>query len=185
MKATEFLIESPNLAPLTLKTDNPGGEWLQHKREDTESAGRRPSGRYNVMGSTTGWYNREAFLPVKLLAQIPGTNNEQSNVRQDDLDWLVDFMGKNGKLPDADWHEFNEYAPQVVIGQDGVPYVNEGNHRIMAAAKLGFSGLPVEIKYFNGGEQVKGKLHPDQIKKYDDQAKQLGITFGSYNRKDK
>jgi hypothetical protein len=179
------IITEANLPGLTLKTDNPGGQWLVDKREESEQEGKRPSGRYSILGSTTGWFNREAFIPVKQLAKIKGTNNEQSNVRQDDLDWLVDFMGTNGKLPDADWHEFNEYAPMVVIGQDGVPYVNEGNHRIMAAAKLGFSGLPVEIKYYNGGEEVDGLLSPVQVTKYDNQAKQLGITYGSYSRKDK
>lgn len=186
MKIREILTESalPSLPPLSLKTDNPGGRWLVDNREDSEREGRRPSGRYKILGSTTAWYNREAFLPVKLLAKIPGTNNEQSNVRQDDLDWLVDFMGTNNKLPDADWHEFNEYAPMVVIGQDGVPYVNEGNHRIMAAAKLGFTGLPVEIKYYNGGEQEDGILSPEKVQKFDNQAKQLGITYASYKRKD-
>lgn len=183
MRYSEILSEA-NLPSLTLKTDNPGGEWLEHKREDTEREGRRPSGRYNILGSTTGWYNREAFLPVKLLAKIPGTNNEQANVRQADLDWLTDHMGKTGKLPPAEWHEFNEYAPMVVIGQDGVPYVNEGNHRIMAAAKLGFTGLPVEIKYYNGGEIEDGILSPDKVQTFDNQAKQLGISYGSYNRKD-
>ena len=184
MRLHQILKESA-LPSLTLKTDNPGGQWLLDKQEGSEQEGKRPSGRYKILGSTTGWYNREAFIPVSVLAKIKGTNNEQSNVRQDDLDWLVDFMGKNGKLPDADWHEFNEYAPMIVIGQDGVPYVNEGNHRIMAAAKLGFSGLPVDIKYYNGGEQAKGPMHPDAVQKFDSQAKQLGITWASYNRKDK
>tara|TARA_B100000929_G_scaffold291163_1_gene288552 strand:+ start:723 stop:1271 length:549 start_codon:yes stop_codon:yes gene_type:complete len=180
VKAHEILNEAAKLAPLTLKTDNPGGKWLQHKREDTESEGRRPSGRYNVMGSTTGWYNREAFIPVDVLKDIPGTNQEQSNVRQSDLDWLTDFMGKHGKLPDADWHEFNEYAPMVVVGQDGKPFVNEGNHRIMAAAKLGFYALPVEIKYYNGGEQEKGMLNPNSVQKYDSLIQKMGITYGNY-----
>ena len=46
-----------------------------------------------------------------------------------------------------------------------------GNHRIMAAAELGWRELPVEIKYFDGGERIEsGPLHPSKIK----------LTDGSY-----
>lgn len=179
MKIRELLCEYV-VAQLSLKTDNPGGRWLDEKREDSEMSGRRPSGRYNVMGSTTGWYNREAFIPIEVLKGIPGTNQEQKTVRKDSLEYLVAYMDKHGKLPDAEWHQFNEYAPMVVVDQDGVPFVNEGNHRIMAAAEVGFKALPVEIKYFNGGEQEDGLLHPDKVAKYDSDVQKQGFTYGKY-----
>lgn len=168
------------LQPLRLKTDNPGGEWLEHKKEDTISGGRRPSGRFTVLGSTTAWFNREAFVPVDLLKKIPGTNQEQKNIRADSLEYLKQYMDKHGKLPDADWHEFNEYAPFIVVDQEGAPYVNEGNHRIMAAAELGFKVLAVEIKYFNGGETEQGILHPENVLQYDRTSISQGFGFGKY-----
>lgn len=168
------------LPPLRLKIDNPGGRWLEDKKEYTESSGKRPSGRYNILGSTTGWYNREAFIPISVLSKIPGTNQEQENIRVSSLEYLIDYMDKKGKLPDAEWHQFNEYAPMIVIDQEGVPYVNEGNHRIMAANKIGFKMLPVEIKYFNGGESVPGILSPEKVKDYDSKMQSLGFGFGKY-----
>lgn len=184
MKINDILMES-GFSPLSLKVDNPKGSWLEDKRKYSEENGRRPSGRLNILGSTTGWFNREAFIPVSLLKNIKGTNDEQKKVRQSDLDWLVNFMGEHGKLPDADWHEFNEYAPMIVIGQDGIPFVNEGNHRIMAADKLGFVALPVEIKYYNGGELEKGILSPDKVSEYDTKMRDAGVFYGRYKPENK
>ena len=40
----------------------------------------------------------------------------------------------------------------------------KGNHRIMAAAALGWKSLPVEIKYFDGGDTVEsGPLYPKKL----------------------
>jgi hypothetical protein len=51
-----------------------------------------------------------------------------------------------------------------MVAYNGEAWVNEGNHRIMAAAKLGWSELPVEIKYFDGGEWIEdGPLYPPKI----------------------
>jgi hypothetical protein len=178
MKLLE-LFESSR-SQLTLKIDNPGGDWLANKIADTKAGGKRPSGRYNILGSTTAWFNREAFIPTEILASIKGTNQEQQNVRKDSLDFLISYMKTHKKLPDADWHEHNEYAPFIVVDQDGVPYVNEGNHRIMAAKAAGFKGLPVEIKYFNGGEQQYGPLSPQSVITYDNNLRTAGIWYGNY-----
>lgn len=163
---------------LVLKRDNPGGQWLADKQACTLESGRRPSGRYNILGSTTGWYSRYAFVPVDVLVEIPGTNQEQSNVRNDSLEYLVKYMDTHGKLPDTGSGE--EYVPMIVVDQDGKPWVNEGNHRIMAAKQLGFYTLPVEIKYYNGGEDKPGKLNPAAVKKYDSLILKMGYGFGKY-----
>jgi GNAT superfamily N-acetyltransferase len=57
-----------------------------------------------------------------------------------------------------------EYAPFVNVAWNGEAWVNDGNHRIMAAAALGWKDLPVQISYFDGGERIKsGAMYPERI----------------------
>jgi hypothetical protein len=152
-----------------LDVDNPGGDWLKENREYSESRGYLPSGAPKSFGKVTAvWRKPEklndtapVYLPVSMLAKLPGVMGEQSNVRENDLNWLVDHMGKTGKLPKTDGRE---YHPFITVDHRGMPFVSEGNHRIMAAAKLGWDYLPVEVRYFNGAENVDGPLHPDRLK---------------------
>lgn len=161
-----------------LDVDNPGGDWLKENREYSESRGYLPSGAPKSFGKTTAVWREPnsndiapVYLPVSMLAQLPGVMGEQRNVRSHDLDWLVDHMGKTGKLPKIDGRE---YKPFITVDHRGRPFVSEGNHRIMAAAKLGWDYLPVEVRYFNGAEDVDGPLHPDRIKAMQPPKKQIG-----------
>jgi hypothetical protein len=160
MKISEIITES------TLRTDVPNTDWLQDKQEYAQ---RRGLDRWGVpyMGSTTAWFTGTVQVPVSILKHIPGMRQEQQNVRADDLAWLTDHMKKTGKLPlVGEPGSEHEYAPFVMVAHDGSAWVNEGNHRIMAAAALGWKSLPVEVKYFDGGEQVKsGAMYPGRIAK--------------------
>ena len=99
--------------------------------------------------------------PVDILRRLPGMRGEQKNVRQQDLEAIVKIMKDTGKLP---LHQDQEYAPFINVAYDGSAWVNEGNHRIMAAAQLGWKELPVQISYFDGGERVKsGPMYPGRI----------------------
>lgn len=154
--------------PGVLDVDNPGGDWLKENREYSESRGYMPSGAPKSFGKTTAvWREPKSneiapvYLPVSMLSQLPGVMSEQKNVRLHDLDWLTNHMGKTGKLPKIDGRE---YKPFITVDHRGMPFVSEGNHRIMAAAKLGWDYLPVEVRYFNGAEDVDGPLHPDRIR---------------------
>lgn len=144
-----------------LRTDNPGGRWLQGKIDAAKEYGPNEHGRPHL-GTVTGSFGKPVHLPVSILKNIPGSSGEQQNVRQGDLDWLIDYMGKTDKLPLMDNGE--EYAPFVAVAYDGSPWVMEGNHRIMAADALGWKILPVELRYFNGAEDIDGPLHPDKLK---------------------
>jgi len=146
-----------------LRVDNPGGDWLRGKIEYAKEMGRNVHGK-PFMSTMTGSFSDYVRLPVSLLKNIPGASGEQKNVRQEDLDWLTNYMQANDRLPPMSKDNDSEYAPFIVVGYDGQPWVSEGNHRIMAAAKLGWKTLPVELRYFDGGESVPGPLHPDNIK---------------------
>lgn len=62
--------------------------------------------------------------------------------------------------------------PLIGVDYTGKPWVLEGNHRIMAAWNLytkehidKWDRMPVEIRYFDGGERADGPLNPNKIRK--------------------
>ena len=165
------LTSVPALVPVTgaaqqdmaesLQVDVPNEDWLN----DAIAYAKQKSPDRNglpYMGKTTATV-RKVEVPVSLLKQIPGMRNEQQNVRQGDLVAIMKIMKDTGKLP-LHAHSNEEYKPFINVAYDGSAWVNEGNHRIMAAAALGWNSLPVEISYFDGGERVKsGAMYPGRI----------------------
>lgn len=144
-----------------LRVDVPNEEWLQNA---IDYAKQKSPDRHGLpyMGKTTATV-RSVDVPVHILKRIPGMRREQQNVRQADLAAIVKIMSDTGKLP-LHGHTGEEYKPFINVAYDGSAWVNEGNHRIMAAAKLGWETLPVEISYFDGGERVEsGAMYPGKI----------------------
>jgi hypothetical protein len=170
--------ETKTRPDMGFSSDIPNEDWLKSKRDISNEYGTKPSGAPKVYGSVTGTYDRTVMMPVDVLAKIKGVNNEQANVRKDDLASLKDVMGKTGRLPQIDGRD---YAPFITVDQNGVPHVSEGNHRIMAAKELGFDYIPVDIRYFNGGEREDGILHPSKVDAYDAQAHEQGKTAETYH----
>lgn len=162
---------SPGDMPKIIR-DNPGGDWLTQKRKYAEAQGTKPSGAFKYPGELTASYDDTVYLPVSVLEKIPGENMEQYNVRQDSLDWLTKEMSEKKRLPtyEAGGKEYDN-APFITVDSRGRPFVTEGNHRIMVAKQLGWQYLPVEIRYFNGGELEDGPFNPKQLEKFTKQAK--------------
>jgi hypothetical protein len=143
----------------SLAVDVPNEDWLQDKVDYVRSRGPDNFGvprHYTVTAYTT----HPVELPVDLLKRLPGMKHEQHNVRHQDLEAIMHIMKDTGRLPQ---HNGQDYAPFIVVTHDGQAWVSEGNHRIMAAAKLGWDTLPVDIKYFEGGERQRGPLYPPTI----------------------
>jgi len=144
-----------------LSIDVPNEQWLQDKIDYAKSKGRDEWGA-PFFGSTTAYARPNPQVSVVRLELLKGMRNEQNNVRKPDLEWLMAHMEKTGKLPLTNQGE--EYAPFVMVAYNGEAWVNEGNHRIMAAFRLGWKKMPVEIKYFDGGERVQdGIMYPGKI----------------------
>lgn len=156
MRAQEFDSKS------RLSVDVRNEEWLQDKIEYAKSKGRN---RYGVpfMGSTTASVvGTPPRVRVMRLASLPGEKNEQMNVRRNDLKWLMDYMERTGKLPPG--RDGEEYLPYIEVAYNGEAWVNEGNHRIMAAYRLNWKDMPIEIRYFDGGERIAtGPMAPGKI----------------------
>ena len=148
-----------------LAVDNPGGDWLARKIKSAKEKGRNEYGAPHF-GDATASFRKNVNLPVDLLATFKGRRGEQGQVREKDLAWLKKQMEETGKLPllDKDDPASEEYAPFITVGYDGIPWVSEGNHRIMAAKALGWKTLPVELRYFDGGERTEGLLSPEKVR---------------------
>ncbi len=174
-----------------LYQDNPGGNWLQDQIEQNKENGKKASGAYRRFGPLTGSFtskegvantSRAVLLPVSILKNIRGINDEQNNVRQKDLDSIVEYMSEKNKLPPSKGDKDTEhYYPFINVDFRGIPYVNEGNHRIMAAEKLGYKYLPVQFSYHSGGEDVDGILSPDKVMQYNKQAYDEGYDSKNYS----
>ena len=145
----------------TFRSDIPSEKWLQNKIEYVESKGKNKYG-HNYIATDTGNFKNYVTLPVRELKKIKGASGEQRNISQSKIDPLLDYMNKTGKLPPGVKGE--EYVPFITVDHKGIPVVSEGNHRIMAAAKLGWENIPVQLRYFEGGERrATGIFDPVKI----------------------
>lgn len=145
---------------INIKVDVPNEKWLQDQIDYAKS---KPRDSFGVpyMGKITA-SSYGVKVPVALLKTIPGMRGEQYNVRRDDLAAITKIMKDTNELPLT--QSGKPYLPFVVIAYDGSAWVNEGNHRIMAAVALGLKELPIEIRYFDGGERVKdGQMYPGNL----------------------
>jgi len=147
-----------------LSVDVPNEDWLQEKIDYAKSKGRNSFG-VPYMGSTiAGVVGKPPRVRVMRLASLPGMRDEQMNVRKDDLKWLMDYMERTGKLPPMGSNPDQEYLPYIMVAYNGEAWVNEGNHRIMAAYRLNWQDMPIEIRYFDGGERIEnGPMAPGKI----------------------
>jgi len=161
-----------------LKSDIPNEDWLKEKQQITDEYGYKESGAPKVFGTVTGTYDKPVMIPISILQKIPGENNEQKNVRPDDLKAIKEIMDKTNRLPQS--NRGGDYLPFILVDQKGNAYVSEGNHRIMAAKELGYQYLPVEIRYFNGGERINGLLDPKLVDQFDQTARTSGFNEQSY-----
>jgi hypothetical protein len=155
-KAVEYAGQEPKFVE-----DIPNENWLQGKVED---ASKRARNQFGVpkMGSTTGYFREGTlYVPTSWAKELKGQRGEQENVRPQDLAAIRKIIRETGKMPLTE--DGKEYVPYIEVGYDGVPWVSEGNHRIMAAAAEGLEYIPVEIRYFDGGQRKAGKWAPNRL----------------------
>jgi len=156
---------------LSLYTDNPGGDWLKNARADCHEAGTTIYGSPKRLGPVTATFRRNALLPVAVISHFRGARGEHASTREDSLAWLKSKMGETQKLPVENG---KQYAPFITVDCDGEAWISEGNHRIKAAKELKWKYIPVEVRYFTGGEGISGDLSPEMVKKYDSAARVEG-----------
>jgi hypothetical protein len=145
--------------------DIPNESWLQGK---IDYALETPRTKFGVprMSSQTGYFNRPVLVPARFFDGVRGQRGEQDNVRQESLSAIRKIIRETGKMPLND--DGTEYVPYVEIAYDGKPYISEGNHRVMAAIAEGMEYIPVQLRYFDGGQRRAGKWSPKNLKEITD-----------------
>ena len=144
----------------TLKIDNPGGDWLQSKLRYAQAA--RDDAEPNTYRSTlgtgegvTGYFTERLRLDPTTLANVAGSVGEE-RYRPD--------ANKMSRLRQSIAETGYEESPILIqVREDGVPFVVEGNHRIIEGIESGRPTIPVEINYLRGAEDVDGPLSPESL----------------------
>ena len=141
----------------TLKVDNPGGDWLQNKLKYALEAreGARPNTYESTLGTSqgvTGYFMKRLRIDPKILQNIAGSVGEE-RYRPDTMkiENLRRSIAETG---------YEESPILIQVREDGVPFVVEGNHRIIEGIESGRPTIPVEIRYLRGAEDVDGPLSP-------------------------
>lgn len=148
----EWLKQQAEIAE-SFRTDNPGGRWLQGKRREAERSGQK------VSGPLTTFSDELLKLRTDRIRNIPGAHGEQrirgTSIKLKELERTI-----------GDPSNFDTKRHPILIGVNhkGEGYILEGNHRIAYALKHKIPYVYAEIRYFAGGEEVKGKYHPSKIK---------------------
>ena len=144
----------------TLKIDNPGGDWLESKLRYAQAA--RDDAEPNTYRSTlgtgegvTGYFTERLRLDPTTLANVAGSVGEE-RYRPD--------ANKMRRLRQSIAETGYEESPILIqVREDGVPFVVEGNHRIIEGIESGRPTIPVEINYLRGAEDVDGPLSPESL----------------------
>ncbi len=155
--------------PAQFYEDIPNESWLQGK---IEYAQRSPRNDFGVpkMSSVTGYFSKPVLVPVRWFDGVKGERGEQDNVRSESLNGIRKVIRETGKFPLTE--NGTEYVPYIEIGYDGKPWISEGNHRVMAAIAEGMDYIPVELRYFDGGQRRAGKWNPENILEITDRKEQ-------------
>lgn len=152
---------------LGLSVDNPGGDWEKRKQRDAAKDMRDHKGRdtfrsTGLHGSVTGAFKKHPHIPVDHIKDLPGAMGEHKHKH----------LSSSGKMKDLEKEvghpsKFDSKKHPIFIGVNhrGHGHVLEGNHRLEYARKHGISHIHAEVRYFNGGERAKGKLHPKKLEK--------------------
>lgn len=147
MKLRELLTETQ------LYVDVPNDQWLQDQIDYAKTRGRNRWGVPYMGKVTASFRGAPVSVPVSVLLQLPGQRNEQQNARPESLEYIR-----------QNWNQVSQEPPYIEVAYNGEAWVSEGNHRIMVAGERNEQALPVEIRYFDGGERIKsGPLYPGKI----------------------
>jgi len=144
----------------TLKVDNPGGDWLAGKlrRALEKRQNAEPNTYESTLGSgegVTGYFKEPIRLNPNTLFNIAGSVGEETyRPDPEKMRRLRESIAESG---------YEESPILIQVREDGVPFVVEGNHRIIEGVESGRPTIPVEIKYLRGAEGVDGPLSPESL----------------------
>ena len=91
-----------------------------------------------------------------MIAKLPGENNEHIN-----KNILNDF--KSEPIKESIKNEGVKEPITIFVNHLGDAYISEGNHRTALANHFGLKDVPVDVRYFAGGELVEGPWELDKF----------------------
>lgn len=147
-------VPRPRRKPV-LRTDNPGGNWLEHERRRAQE--NVDKGYTKVSGALTGYLKKPIELDPRKLEVIPGARDEVRVPGELQYDAL---------RPKIEAEGFQNHPILVGINHRGEPYIIEGNTRTAVARDLGIDRIPAEVRYYAGGEGVEGPMMPSLLEQY-------------------
>lgn len=155
MRFQKFLNEEEKyIVPKTKKfgffQDNPMGGWLEDERARAK--------RSKLGGAVTAGFKEYFQIPTKFTKNLRGMHGEHLTRKLTDPD-----VKKLMKAIEVE----GVYSPIFInVEYDGEALISEGNRRALISRTLGFDYIPVEIRYYAGGELIDTPWHPDSIVKY-------------------
>ena len=143
----------------TLRTDNPGGNWLESKKRwSREAMANAEPGTYTAnlgISNVTGYFSDPVALNPKALSGVKGATGEESyRESSPKLNQLKEAIAAEG---------YNPSPILIHVREDGTPFIVEGNHRVAEAIQSGRKSIDAEIKYLRGAEEVDGPLNPEKL----------------------
>ncbi|NCA17839.1 MAG: hypothetical protein EBS90_12490, partial [Betaproteobacteria bacterium] len=146
----------------TFKEDVPNARWVAEKVAEAEDAGLNRWGIPRYMGPVTGRFSRPLLVPTELLAPLRGERGEQDRPRAESLEYIAKH-----------WDRLQNEAVYIEVDPFGQPWVSEGNHRIMVAARMGVPYVLAEVRYFSGSQKkAPAKWKPKKLLEADVRAAQ-------------
>ena len=136
---------SSNIQITKVHRDVPGLSWLEEDRAYAKE--RSVKTGKPITGTVTASF--EGRLPIEMVKDLPGENNEHTN-----KDILTDFKAE--PIFESIKNEGVKEPITIFVNHEGKAYISEGNHRTHIAAATGQKDIPVEVRYFSGGEFIKG-----------------------------
>jgi HK97 family phage portal protein len=149
--------------PYSFWADEMSEAWYAEEASRASQRGRTLHGVPGML-TITAAFHEPVYVPLRVLRGLKGEHAEQERPRAESLETLVRSMGDSGLLPlSADG---SEQLPLVRVAHNGEAWIRSGNHRIMAADALGWESMPVEIRYYDGGERADGPLAPAVVAEF-------------------
>ena len=156
---------SVSLKEVGYRIDNPSDTWAKGKQKSAERVAEESdegtATKKLLSGPQTGFLGTNKntmFLDTNFVASIKGANDEIPAAGQSKYDDLMRSVSKSG-------FDTDQKGNKIMIGVNhkGDAFIMEGNNRTRIALEQGVPAVKVEVKYFNGAEEVDGPYSPDNI----------------------
>ena len=117
-----------------------------------------------TVSGVTGFANNVKFSPQELIGIRGHAGEEKYREAGRRMELLKESIAKEG------YRDADKGGERILIHvrEDGVPFITEGNHRMVEAFQSNRPFISADVRYLRGAEDVDGLLNP----------KRIGLDFG-------